>query len=145
LSDQHAREDDERLDLALEQLDVANRRWVAALRAHRGFVPRLRELADAAEQQAGALRLVDLAGGGWQPRKGASRIRVGYELRAESGRPGPPGLWRLFDRAVTELGQALEGVAITAVERSLRDLAEAARELVEAIEREIAAGQRESG
>lgn len=136
-------EDDEKLARALEQLRISNRRWLGALRAHQGFLPRLRELAEAAEQQAGALRLVDLAGGGWQPLQGARRIRVGYELRVESGRPGPPQLWQRFDRAVSDMGQALEGVAITAVERTLRELASSAFELVEALEREVAVGQRD--
>ncbi len=136
-------EDDENLARALEQLRISNRRWLGALRAHQGFLPRLRELAEAAEQQAGALRLVDLAGGGWQPLEGARRIRVGYELRAESGRPGPPQLWHRFDRAVTEMGVALEGVAITAVERSLRELSSSAFELVDALERDTAARQRD--
>ena len=122
--------------LAIEQLRLADRRWAAALRAHEGFAVRLGELADAAEQQGGAFRLLHLAGAGWQPRKGASQLRLSRELEADSDRAGPPELWEQFDHAAQALGQALEGLSLTAIARAFERVADLAREIADAVERD---------
>ncbi|MGA2927670.1 MAG: hypothetical protein ABSG43_17070 [Solirubrobacteraceae bacterium] len=119
---------------AVEQLRQADQRWAAALRAHEGFATRLRELADAAEQEGGAFRLLHLAGAGWQARKGASSLRLSSELEASSDRPGPPDLWDQFDQAAKTLGQALEDVSVTAIARAFERIGDLAHEIADAIE-----------
>jgi len=121
--------------LAVEQLRLADQRWAAALRAHEGFAIRLREIADAAEQQGGAFRLLHLAGAGWQPRRGASRLRLSRELESDSDRAGPPELWQEFDHAARALGEALEGTSLTAIARAFERVADFAREIADAVER----------
>ena len=46
-----------------------------------------------------------------------------------------PELWDRFDQAVADLGEAFEGVALSAVARAFGDLSEVARELAGEIER----------
>jgi hypothetical protein len=62
-------------------------------------------------------------------------MQLSHELRpgAESRR-GPPELWERFDRAVAELGEALEGVALSAISRAFGELSDIARELASEIE-----------
>jgi len=63
-------------------------------------------------------------------------MQLSYELRpGASSRRGPPELWERFDRAVTALGEAFEGVALSAVARAFGELSEVARELAAEIER----------
>jgi hypothetical protein len=50
-------------------------------------------------------------------------------------RCGPPELWERFDVAVATLGEALEGVALSAVARAFGELSEVARELADEIGR----------
>ena len=130
--------------LAVEQLRLADQRWAAALRAHEGFAVRLRELADAAEQEGGAFRLLHLAGAGWQPRRGASSLRLSRELEADGGRAGPPELWEQFDHAARALGEALEGVSLPAIARAFERVADIAREIAVAIDQPDAASRSRS-
>jgi hypothetical protein len=120
--------------LAVEQLRLADQRWAAALRAHEGFAVRLRELADAAEQEGGAFRLLHLAGAGWQPRRGASKMRLSRELEPRSERQGPAELWDQFDDASKALGQALEGVSLTAIARAFERVGDLLREIADTID-----------
>jgi hypothetical protein len=127
--------------VALEQVQMADRRWTAALDASDfappdpGFAARIREIADASEQEAGALRLADATGIGWNPAPGARRMRLSYELRPGGNRPGPAELWKRFDACVERLGVAMEGVAVSAVSRAFSQLAEVAHELADELER----------
>ena len=62
-------------------------------------------------------------------------------------RRGPQEQWERFDRAVAELGEALEGVALSAIARAFGELSDVARELAAEIERidsPLAAGRRAS-
>ncbi len=128
-------------NVAVEQMRVADRHWQAALNSSSqappdlGFSKRLRELADAAEQEQSAFRLADRLGLVWQPVAAARDQTLSYELRRGGPRRGPGELWTSFDEAVATLGAALEGVALSAISRAFGELSEIARELASEIER----------
>jgi len=125
---------------AIDRLRTADRRWEAALKAsaearpNEGFAGRVRDLADASEQEAAAFRLADALGLGWRSRQNARTMQLSYELRRGGNRPGPNELWERFDAAVETLGIALEGVALSAIARAFAQLSEIARELADEIE-----------
>jgi len=119
---------------AIEQLRKADQQWSAAVRALDPYPTRLRALGQAADRESRALRLADLANVTWNPRPGARNIRLAYEVEADSGRPGPKPVWARFDRAVDQLGIALEGQSIRALADAFEQLAALAGELAGAIE-----------
>jgi len=128
--------------LAVEQVQLADQHWSEALEATAeappdlGFAERVRAIANAAEQEAAALRHADLVGLAKRPYPGARDMQLSYELRPGARtRRGPPALWERFDRAVAGLGEAFEGVALSAVARAFGELSEVARELAAEIER----------
>ncbi len=128
--------------VAIEQVQLADQRWSDALEASveappdLDFAQRLRAIANAAEQEAAALRHADGLGLAHRPHPGARNMQLSYELRPGAGsRRGPVQLWERFDRAVAELGEALEGVALSAIARAFGELSEIARELADEIER----------
>ncbi len=122
---------------AVDAVRLADQRWTDALNQSEfappdpGFVDRVREIADASEQEAAALRLADEAGLGWNPVPNARNMRLSHETRPGANRPGPAELWQQFDTSVQRLGIAMEGVALTAVARSFGELSEVAREISE--------------
>jgi hypothetical protein len=124
----------------LAQVQLADRRWNAALDASEFAPPdaqfghRLRDIADACEQEAAALRLADTVGMGWDPAPGSSNMRLSYELRPGGNRPGPADLWELFDESVRRLGTAMEGVAVSAVAREFAELSDITRKLADALD-----------
>jgi hypothetical protein len=61
-------------------------------------------------------------------------MNLTYELRRGGTRPGPVELWQRFDAAVSELGAALEGVALSAIARAFINLAEIAHALADEID-----------
>ena len=130
---------------AIEQLRKADDRWRAAVRGLDTYPKRLRALAEAAEHESRALTLADLANVGWNPRPGASKLRLAYEVEEQSGRPGPPALWTRFDRAVTQLGVALEGESIKALADAFAKLSQLAGELADACEQQESEPQRQTG
>jgi hypothetical protein len=123
--------------VAIEQLRTADGRWEAALQAsanappNDGFGARVRDIADASEQEAAAFRFADSLSLGWRSRKNAKAMQLSYELRRGANRPGPPELWERFDAAVQTLGSALEGVALSAIARAFAELSETARQLAD--------------
>lgn len=128
--------------LAVEQVQLADERWGEALEASAeappdlGFAQRVRAIANAAEQEAAALRYADRLGLGKRPYAGGRNMWLSYELRPGArSRRGPPELWERFDQAVADLGEAFEGVALSAVARAFGELSEVARELAAEIER----------
>jgi hypothetical protein len=128
--------------VALEQVRLADERWGAALDASveappdAGFAQRVRAIANAAEQEAAALRHADQLGLAHRPHPGASNMQLSHELRPGAGsRRGPLELWERFDTVVAELGEALEGVALSAISRAFGELSDIARELAREIER----------
>ena len=63
-------------------------------------------------------------------------MQLSHELRPGArSRPGPPDMWERFDATVAELGEALEGVALSAIARAFGDLSDVARALAAEIER----------
>ena len=129
-----------REDEAQSAFRDAQERWRAALEAHRsappdaGFSARLAELAKAAVAEAAACRAADAAGFEWPPHR-ASSTKPPWELQAGSGRRGPDDLWRRFDGSVVELNRAATGTDLVEVARAYEELAAAAAELADAVER----------
>ena len=128
--------------LAIEQVQLADQRWSDALEASveappdLGFAQRVRAIANAAEQEAAALRLADLLGLAHRPHPDARNMQLSHELRPGArSRRGPEELWERFDASVAELGEALEGVALSAIARAFGELSDIARELAREIER----------
>ena len=128
--------------VAIEQVQLADERWGDALEASveappdQGFAARLRAIANAAEQEAAALRHADLLGLAHRPHPGARSMQLSHELRPGArSRRGPLVLWARFDAAVAELGEALEGVALSAIARAFGELSEIVRELAAEVER----------
>ncbi len=128
--------------VALEQVQLADQRWGDALEASveappdYGFAHRVRAIANAAEQEATALRHADMLGLAHRPHAGARSMQLSHELRPGArSRPGPLELWDRFDATVAELGEALEGVALSAIARAFGELSDVARELATEIER----------
>lgn len=128
--------------VAVEQVRLADVRWSEALEASLeappdlGFAQRVRAIAKAAEQEAAALRHADQMGLAFRPHPGAGNMQLSHELRPGArSRRGPTDLWDRFDGAVAELGEALEGVALSAVARAFGELSEIAFELAAEIER----------
>lgn len=128
--------------VAVEQVRLADARWGEALEASveappdLGFAQRVRAIAKAAEQEAAALRHADQMGLAFRPHPGARNMQLSHELRPGGrSRRGPQELWDRFDAAVAELGEALEGVALSAVARAFGDLSGVAFGLAGEIER----------
>ncbi len=111
----------------------ADGRWAAVLRGLDSYPDRLRTLADAAEEESRALTLADLANVRWKPRPGASKLRFPYEVQPASDRPGPPAIWAKFDRAVKQLGAALEGDSIKPIADAFAQLSALAGELADSL------------
>jgi hypothetical protein len=126
-------------NVAMEQLGKADERWGAAVRAFDRYPARLRTLAQAADFESRALTLADLANVTWKARRGASKLRLAYELDEPGARPGPRAAWTQFDKAIADLGLALEGESITALADAFSRVAEVAGQVADAIEREEAA------
>jgi hypothetical protein len=128
--------------VALEQVQLADQRWGDALEASGeappdyGFAQRVRAIANAAEQEAAALRHADMLGLAHRPHPGARNMQLSHELRPGArSRPGPLEQWERFDATVAELGEALEGVALSAIARAFGELSDVARQLAAEIER----------
>lgn len=75
-------------------------------------------------------------------------MQLSHELRPGArSRRGPVELWERFDAAVADLGEGLEGVALSAIARAFGELSDVARELAAEIERldSRAAARRRAG
>jgi excisionase family DNA binding protein len=128
--------------VAIEHVQLADGLWSAGIEASvnappdRGFAERLRAIADAAEQEAAAHRQADLLGLGHRPHPGAASMQLSYELHPGArSRRGRAELWERFDRAVAGLGEAFEGVALSALARTFGELSDIARRLAEEVGR----------
>jgi hypothetical protein len=113
--------------------------WRAALRDHvlappdAGFSARLATLAAAAEQRAAACDAAYEDGFEWPPARGGAKPP--YELQPGTARRGPKQIWQRFDEAVAELDRVSEGRSLRAVGRAYAELADAASQLANEIER----------
>jgi hypothetical protein len=130
--------------VAIDQHGLADERWEAALQLSAeappdlGLAPRLRAIADAAEQEAAAFRHSDALGLGWRAQSNARGRDLSYELRAGASWRAERGsleLWERFDTAVEQLWEALEGVALGAIARAFATLSDVTRELADEVER----------
>jgi len=126
----------------------AEQRWTAALVQHRiappdaGYARRLRDLADACEQQQVAYEYAATQDLGWDPPPVAAALNVPHELRTNSGRRGPRELWQRFDTAVDDLRTALAGISLAAIGRGFGELSLAARDLAQTVDQPRGGRQR---
>lgn len=112
-----------------ERLRRADQAWEHAQAASEnvppapGFAERIRAMAAACEQQARSLAEAgQIKGFAWTPIPGARDMTISAELRPGANRPGPAALWEQFDRAVNDLGAAMEGRIMYVVSFRYRDL-----------------------
>jgi hypothetical protein len=127
------------VELAKEQLELAEGRWEEAIREHAqpppdaGFSRRLRALADAAAQEATAYGYAVEQGFGWRPGPPWLPPR---ELRPSPWREtlAPVEVWQCFDDAVERLSMARTGISVAAIARAFGGLASAAWELADAVD-----------
>jgi hypothetical protein len=122
----------------------AGNNWAQAMRAHKlappdlGFAGRLRALSDAAASEQVAWEYAHAAGLLWRPVAGTDQAEPPYELRAGTGRRGPPELWARFDAAVGALNRAITGSDASVVADAFGELSEAAGQLADAVARDDA-------
>ncbi len=114
----------------IEELQRAAELWQRSQEASEnappdpGFPHRVRALAAACERQGAALARAGWTEGfAWTPLPDRRYMALSHELRPGGNRPGPPGLWAEFDRAVQRLGIAMEGNLMYTVAFAYRDLA----------------------
>jgi hypothetical protein len=127
------------VELAKQQLELAEGRWEEAIRDHAepppdpGFTRRLRALADAAAQEAAAYWQAAEQGFGWRP---GPPWRPPRELRPAPWRESlaPAEAWERFDEAVEALSRARTGVSVQAISQAFSGLSTAAWQLVEKID-----------
>jgi hypothetical protein len=132
------------VDEAKSQLELAEGRWLSAIREHAqpppdaGFTRRLRALADAAAQEQAAYRYADQEGFGW--RSGPAWLPP-QELRPAPWRSSlaPEADWERLDEAIASLSRARTGVSVLAISQTFGQLSTAAFDLAQAVER----GQRQ--
>jgi hypothetical protein len=132
------------VDEAKSQLELAEGRWLSAIREHAqpppdaGFTRRLRALADAAAQEQAAYRYAEQEGFGW--RSGPGWLPP-QELRPAPWRASlaPEADWERLDDAIAALSRARTGVSVLAISQAFGQLSTAAFELAQAVER----GQRQ--
>jgi hypothetical protein len=124
--------------------------WATAMRQHKlappdsGFAQRLRDLSEAASAEQVAWEHAHAAGLLWRPVPGAENAAPPYELRPDTGRRGPAGLWSRFDTAVAALNQAITGSSAALVADAFGTMADTAAALADAVEREDQAGVTQS-
>jgi len=131
------------LEAAIDRLRLAEATWTDALNAHilaepnPEFAERLREFADAAEEQQKAFAYAASERLAWNPLPPEPGGRPApYELSADRGRVGPAALWARFDRSFAAWDKSLEGTSIPAIAQRFGELAAIARELAHAVDRE---------
>jgi hypothetical protein len=126
----------------LEQMQIADGSLKHALASMRlappdaGYTRRLRRLCGAFEQLAIAYDHAALDGFTNAPPEPPLRLPIPHEIASDSGRPGPPTLWRAFDDAVDELNEALTGIGYGEISRAFARLSKIVLELADAVELE---------
>ncbi|MFZ1996538.1 MAG: hypothetical protein WAU75_20670 [Solirubrobacteraceae bacterium] len=124
----------------VDRMQTAGRSWESALDAHAlappdaGFPGRLRQLSDAAAEQAGAFQLAADGGLGWRARAIEDGFTLAPELTPGMNRPGSAALWKRFDEAVEVLAAALAGSSPAALASAFSDLSDASRMLTDELE-----------
>jgi enoyl-CoA hydratase/carnithine racemase len=126
----------------LGQMRVADESLQHALASMRlappdaGYTRRLRRLCGAFEQLAIAYEHAALDGFTNAPPDEPLRLPIPHEVAPDSGRPGPPTLWRAFDDAVDELNEALTGIGYGEISRAFARLSKIVLELANVVELE---------
>lgn len=121
---------------------LADADWADALDAHvlaepnSAFAGRLRAFAAASRRQQEALEYSANERLEWNPLPSTPERPPPYELSSESGRVGPPALWKRFDEAYARWDKALEGRSMSAIAEGFGALADATEELADAVDRE---------
>ncbi len=127
------------VDNAITELRIAEDRWNSALRDHRlappdvGYARRLRNFAEACEQQQTAYAHAATAGLSWAPLPPPQTLEPPPELSPDSGRRGPAELWARFDQALEDFGRTLEGISLVSISHAFNELAEITRGLSRAV------------
>jgi len=134
VSSQHARDQ-------LREADIA---WRSAMRAHEGYLTRIRDLAAAADQESRALTLAQLANIQWQPIPGAGNLAPPDDLAKGGDRRGNPALWKKFDHALKDLGTSLEADSLRTIAAAYESLSLVLLEIANDIEGAERAGARNS-
>jgi hypothetical protein len=122
--------------------------WAEAMRAHKlappdpGFADRLSALSEAAGAEQVAWEHARASGLLWRPVPGAEDASPPYELRPGTGRRGPAPMWERFDAAVAGLNRAITRSDAARVADAFGEMAEASRELADAVAREDEAAGR---
>jgi len=135
------------VDNAVTELRIAQDRWESALRAHllappdAGYARRLRNFAEACEQQQTAYAHAAAAGLGWTPVPPSETPEAPPELSPDSGRRGPPELWGRFDSAIEDFGRTLEGISLASISHAFGELGEITRALSRAVAEQDAVAQ----
>jgi len=135
------------VDNAVTELRIAQDRWESALRAHllappdAGYARRLRNFAEACEQQQTAYAHAAAAGLAWTPVPASETPEAPPELSPDSGRRGPPELWARFDSAIEDFGRALEGISLASISHAFGELGEILRALSRAVAEQDAVAQ----
>jgi hypothetical protein len=133
----------------MREVRDAGEQWAGAMRAHKlappdpAFAARIRQLADAAAREQVAWDQAHASGLMWRPVPGAESAQPPYELRPGTGRRGPDDLWSRFDQAVATLNRAITRSNAANVADAFGELSTAALALAGAIEREDRAAGRE--
>jgi hypothetical protein len=117
-----------------ERAAPAVQHWEAAIRAFDPYPDRLRDLADAAHEQAQVLMMAELAQMPWPSKPGAREISLAEGLEPAGGREGPETLWKAFDRQLRALGEAMEGDQNRPVYEAFDALSDALDALADAID-----------
>jgi hypothetical protein len=129
------------IDRVLEQLAVADESLRRALARARlappdaGYASRLRQFADACENEAIASENAARAGFTYRPEPPIT-LPIPHEFSRASGRPGPPELWHAFDETVAEVDRAWTGISYGPIGRAFARLSQIALQLAAAVERE---------
>ena len=135
------RPDPEAVRATLEELQLADQAWDAALSASEnappdpGFQRRLRNIARACGRKHESLNnAASMPGLSWTPASSARGMVLSHELRPGGNRPGPRHLWHAFDRAVDRLGISLEDVDMHSIALAYLDLALITTKIADALE-----------
>ena len=123
----------ELLRLASEAYDRAT---IASAKAppSPGYVDRIRAVADACEHVAATmLNAAEKVGIKWRPRTDLAD-KLPYELKHGGNRPGPNEMWEEFDAAFERLSITATGTDITALAQAFREVYDALRKVADELE-----------
>jgi excisionase family DNA binding protein len=96
-----------------------------------GYLDRIREIADAFEHTASALRNAATIGLSLSARSRFDWDALSYELKPEGNRPGEPELWEQFDAAVERLTITFTGTDVPVIADGFAELRDALLDVAE--------------